>query len=177
MTVWKLIDGPIEKNGDLTTKGNVRDESEFMHTLKKAFEVAVGMQWVKAKGGKCYGKAISGGKPVCGWHMMHCTLRELVTEEPAPTPAPAAAASSSKAVAPKKTAPSMAPKQAPKSTPSVTPKPAPKSAPSVTPTDPNSTKTLSKRPAGGAAHSSKKRRVEADDPKKHRIESDDSDSD
>ena len=65
--LWKGIGGP-----DKATKEN----SDFFKRVKDEFEKSVGTEWIRKDGGAKYGKCVNGGKPVCGWHMMNCVLRD-----------------------------------------------------------------------------------------------------
>lgn len=63
--VWKFIDGPVD----------IKNESTLVRSARELFTMCSGIEWKRQVGGTKYGNGIK----VCGWHMMHCTLRELDT--------------------------------------------------------------------------------------------------
>ena len=71
--LWKFIDGPE----------TLKSECEIMKSIREMFEECIGVQWIRKTGGAKY----TGGLKVCGWHLIHCTLRELETtvEDAQPT--------------------------------------------------------------------------------------------
>lgn len=63
--LWKFIDGPV----------NLKHESATIQTLRNLFAKFIGAEWKRQSGDIKHGNKVK----VCGWHMMHCTLRDIET--------------------------------------------------------------------------------------------------
>lgn len=71
--MWCWVGGP----STLSSKSLVVEE------VRSLFEGALDVKWIKRSGGMSYAGLT---KRVAGWHIMHCTLRELETSPVAPAP-------------------------------------------------------------------------------------------
>ena len=69
--MWKGIGGPDK----------ITSECLFLRRTRALFEEVGQLTFVKAAGGKKYGDGVR----VCGWHIMHCTLREITSVDEGPS--------------------------------------------------------------------------------------------
>ena len=57
--------------------GSLKNSGMFIDTVRRIFEEQTGCAFVKHGSGKKYGATVNEGRPVCGHHIIHATLRDI----------------------------------------------------------------------------------------------------